>query len=100
MVRSCIFEHLSASPFQCELFLLAVQADNPGVWLYHCHIQWHMYIGSNLYVVEGAEEISAPPANQQACPSQCIYEEAPFTVPYVTQAYGATGYETPDPLQI
>ncbi|BGP10757.1 ferroxidase fet3 [Rhodotorula toruloides] len=24
---------------------LAVRADNPGAWIFHCHIQWHMEAG-------------------------------------------------------
>ena len=55
-----------------------------------------MYIGSNLYVVEGAEHISAPPDNYPACPAVCTYEDAPYTVPYVAATYGASGFETPD----
>ncbi len=59
-----------------------------------------MFIGSNLYIVEGAEEINAPPKNLPSCPAQCVYEEAPFTVPYVQQAYGSSGFETPDPARV
>lgn len=31
--------------------------DNPGAWLMHCHMQWHLMSGFALVFVEGASEI-------------------------------------------
>lgn len=32
-------------------------ADNPGVWLFHCHIDWHMLTGMATAFVVGRKEI-------------------------------------------
>ncbi|KFY02596.1 hypothetical protein V490_00449, partial [Pseudogymnoascus sp. VKM F-3557] len=32
--------------------------DNPGAWLLHCHLQWHLVSGMALVLVEGEEQIS------------------------------------------
>ena len=29
-----------------------MSADNPGVWLMHCHIDWHFVIGLSVHFVE------------------------------------------------
>ncbi|KKY27165.1 putative ferrooxidoreductase [Diplodia seriata] len=41
-------------------FVLRFRADNPGVWLFHCHIEWHMASGLAATLVE------APMALQRA----------------------------------
>jgi hypothetical protein len=38
--------------------VLAFQADNPGVWLMHCHIGWHINEGLSLQFVERRDEIN------------------------------------------
>lgn len=32
-------------------------ADNPGVWLFHCHIEWHVEMGLTATIIEAPEEI-------------------------------------------
>lgn len=39
--------------------VIAFQADNPGVWLCHCHIGWHTEEGFALQFVERESEIGA-----------------------------------------
>ncbi|KAK6074337.1 multicopper oxidase [Seiridium cupressi] len=39
--------------------VLAYQADNPGVWLMHCHIGWHTSEGFALQLIERQSEIAA-----------------------------------------
>ncbi|KAH6652707.1 multicopper oxidase [Truncatella angustata] len=39
--------------------VIAYQADNPGVWLMHCHIGWHTSEGFALQLVERQSEIAA-----------------------------------------
>ncbi len=29
------------------------EADNPGVWFFHCHIEWHLATGMAILVIEG-----------------------------------------------
>jgi len=50
---------------------LRVVADNPGVWLFHCHIEWHLEAGLAMQLVEAplvAQERNAVP---QAIYDQC-----------------------------
>ncbi|KAK1929716.1 Laccase [Phytophthora citrophthora] len=37
--------------------ILRFTADNPGVWMMHCHIDWHMDIGLSMIYVEGEKEL-------------------------------------------
>lgn len=37
---------------------VAIQLDNPGAWLVHCHIAWHGSMGLALQVLESAELIT------------------------------------------
>lgn len=37
--------------------VLRWKADNPGVWFFHCHIEWHMLQGLALTIVEAPAEI-------------------------------------------
>jgi len=30
-------------------------ADNPGVWLFHCHVNWHIPGGMGITLIEGAD---------------------------------------------
>ncbi|KAI8611839.1 Cupredoxin [Chytriomyces sp. MP71] len=34
-------------------------ADNPGAWIFHCHIAWHLAVGLSVTLVEGAERVPA-----------------------------------------
>ncbi|KAG3072970.1 hypothetical protein PI124_g20912 [Phytophthora idaei] len=37
--------------------VLRFKADNPGVWMVHCHVDWHMAIGMGVIFVEGEAEL-------------------------------------------
>ncbi|GMF52593.1 unnamed protein product [Phytophthora fragariaefolia] len=37
--------------------VLRFNADNPGVWIFHCHIDWHLEAGLSMMLVEGEEEL-------------------------------------------
>ncbi|KAG7377239.1 ferroxidase fet3 [Phytophthora pseudosyringae] len=37
--------------------VLRFKADNPGVWMMHCHIEWHMSVGMAMIFVEGEAEL-------------------------------------------
>ncbi|CAK4033978.1 hypothetical protein AC578_435 [Lecanosticta acicola] len=37
--------------------VLAYESDNPGVWLLHCHIGWHVAMGFALQIVENLDGI-------------------------------------------
>ncbi|TFK41495.1 Fet3 protein [Crucibulum laeve] len=35
---------------------LRVVADNPGVWFFHCHIEWHLEVGLAIQLIEAPLE--------------------------------------------
>ncbi|CEG49870.1 multicopper partial [Plasmopara halstedii] len=37
--------------------VLRFNADSPGVWVLHCHIDWHIEAGLSMMYVEGEEEL-------------------------------------------
>ncbi|KAK3995106.1 multicopper oxidase-domain-containing protein [Cladorrhinum sp. PSN332] len=39
---------------QTGYVLLAFQTDNPGAWILHCHIAWHLHDGFAMSIVEGS----------------------------------------------
>ncbi|KAG8405236.1 hypothetical protein J3458_021901 [Metarhizium acridum] len=51
--------------------VLRFKADNPGIWLFHCHIEWHVISGLIATFVEAPTELqktlSIPPTHLQAC---------------------------------
>lgn len=34
---------------------LRFRADNPGVWLFHCHVEWHVSAGMQVTFVEAPD---------------------------------------------
>lgn len=38
-------------------FLIRFRADNPGVWFFHCHIEWHLTQGLALEFIEAPAQI-------------------------------------------
>ncbi|PMD37211.1 Ferroxidase [Hyaloscypha variabilis F] len=50
-------------------------ADNPGVWLFHCHIEWHVVMGLTATLIEAPESLrglTIPSDHQAACQAQDI----------------------------
>jgi len=41
---------------------LAFQTDNPGAWLMHCHIAWHISEGLGVQFLESKSTINLPDA--------------------------------------
>ncbi|KAI6787059.1 hypothetical protein KC358_g18903 [Hortaea werneckii] len=39
--------------------VIQIDADNPGVWPFHCHIAWHVSEGLYLNMLERPDEIRA-----------------------------------------
>lgn len=37
------------------------RATNPGLWLMHCHIEYHMHIGMRLIIKVGTKKNMVPP---------------------------------------
>ena len=38
-------------------FVLRFRADNPGVWLFHCHMEWHVETGLVATMIEAPLEL-------------------------------------------
>ncbi|OAA35671.1 Cupredoxin [Metarhizium rileyi] len=51
--------------------VLRFRADNPGIWLFHCHIEWHVVSGLIATFIEAPTELqktlSIPPTHLQVC---------------------------------
>jgi iron transport multicopper oxidase len=48
-------------------------ADNPGVWIIHCHMEWHIDAGLTATIIEAPTQLQAqtfPPAMAQICIDQ------------------------------
>lgn len=39
--------------------VLAFITDNPGAWLMHCHVAWHIDLGLGAQFLEQADQIPA-----------------------------------------
>jgi iron transport multicopper oxidase len=37
--------------------VLRFKANNPGVWLFHCHIEWHVEMGLTATVIEAPDRL-------------------------------------------
>jgi hypothetical protein len=73
---------------------MLLQADNPGVWILHCHTDWHLFMGQKMYFATSPELAQAPPADLPKCPATCMYNFGPFTPSFVQTRWGNTGYST------
>lgn len=49
-----------------EYVVIRFVADNPGTWLMHCHIEWHLEAGLALTFIEAPERIAKPSSNVSA----------------------------------
>lgn len=47
---------------------LRFRANNPGYWLFHCHMDWHLSIGMAVMIQVGeVHEMRKPPDNFPRC---------------------------------
>lgn len=62
--------------------VLAFITDNPGAWLMHCHIAWHISLGLGAQFLEGTAELREQGVDAQwteQCRSwDAYYADAPF----------------------
>jgi len=45
--------------------VIAYPTDNPGAWLMHCHIAFHVAMGLSVQFVERQSEIKLPAKNSE-----------------------------------
>jgi iron transport multicopper oxidase len=75
-----LFNNVSTTPVKRDTIMvqnnghavIRFRADNPGVWLLHCHIEWHVEAGLVATIIEAPETfektLKAPPnSHYQAC---------------------------------
>jgi iron transport multicopper oxidase len=57
-------------------YVIRFRADNPGIWLFHCHIEWHVDQGLIATMVEAPLELqkslTIPEDHYAACQAQGI----------------------------
>ncbi|MED6181434.1 hypothetical protein PIB30_019332 [Stylosanthes scabra] len=46
---------------------LRFRANNPGVWLFHCHIDSHFYMGMGVVFAEGIDRLGKLPSSIMGC---------------------------------
>jgi hypothetical protein len=60
--------------------IIGFETDNPGAWLMHCHIVWHVEGGMALQFVERPKDIAKyanKPEFKSECKAMAKYEEDP-----------------------
>ena len=92
-LRACKVQFtLTKHPRAISGVIFSLQADNPGLWIMHCHIDWHRYMGQKMYFATSPQEAGQPPDDLPSCPSQCLYNFGGFKPSYVKGRWGGTGY--------
>ncbi|CAG8971875.1 hypothetical protein HYALB_00001988 [Hymenoscyphus albidus] len=68
--------------------VLAIYTNNPGAWLMHCHIAWHISMGLGVQFLERESELHTPEvtAALDTMQNNCVawdrwYETTPFKKP-------------------
>ncbi|KAJ1962113.1 ferroxidase fet3 [Dipsacomyces acuminosporus] len=72
-----------------QYVILRFRADNPGAWLFHCHIEWHMQGGLNAVFIEAPNMMQKKLKIPQQIYKQC--EAA--GIPSSGNAAGHEGYD-------
>ncbi|KAJ1643891.1 ferroxidase fet3 [Coemansia asiatica] len=54
-----------------EYVVVRFKADNPGVWLMHCHFDWHMALGLDMVFIEAPTEMQKRIKVPQSVIDQC-----------------------------
>ncbi|BFZ08940.1 hypothetical protein BsWGS_11978 [Bradybaena similaris] len=49
--------------------VIRIRADNPGLWLIHCHLELHMLDGMTMWLNESFNKLPSPPADFPRCGS-------------------------------
>ncbi|KAJ5775187.1 uncharacterized protein N7511_000198 [Penicillium nucicola] len=68
--------------------VLRFRADNPGVWLLHCHVEWHVEAGLMATIIEAPETF---PGSEKAPPNSHYQVCAAYPSPSSGNAAGNDG---------
>eukprot|EP00877_Chromochloris_zofingiensis_P002265 jgi/Chrzof1/12039/Cz06g19030.t1 len=71
-------------------------ADNPGVWPFHCHITWHMFMGQRINFIEGVKNMTEPPADLPKCKRTCKYNFALYGPKLTNKTFALSGLLAPE----
>lgn len=63
--------------------VIAFKTDNPGCWLMHCHIGWHVAMGLGIQFLERRDDIRALMALDQMVPNCEAWRAYEPTSPYL-----------------
>ncbi|TDH69363.1 hypothetical protein CCR75_009753 [Bremia lactucae] len=58
-VPACETDSADACTTKFGYTIFRMNADNPGVWMMHCHIDWHFVLGLGMLIVEGEDRLHA-----------------------------------------
>lgn len=72
-----------------EYVVLRFRADNPGTWLFHCHIEWHIEGGLNMVIVEAPEKMQ----ERLEVPQQILDQCKAAGIPTEGNAAGKRGFD-------
>jgi iron transport multicopper oxidase len=81
--------------------VLRIVADNPGVFLIHCHIEWHVEMGSSATLIEAPEKLHGYPIPQDhidAC-NQAGIPVAGNAAGNTVNVQDTSGFNTVPPMQ-
>ncbi|THH31008.1 hypothetical protein EUX98_g3197 [Antrodiella citrinella] len=70
---------------------LRIAADNPGVWMFHCHIEWHLEVGLAVLFIEAPIEAQERNAVPQYLIDQCASQN-------IATSGNAAAHSDPDDL--
>jgi iron transport multicopper oxidase len=79
--------------------VLRFVADNPGIQLFHCHIEWHVEMGLTVTLIESPADLAGltiPPTHLAACQAQNI-PTAGNAAGNTANAFDMTGANTAPP---
>ncbi|QLQ80124.1 hypothetical protein HG537_0D01240 [Torulaspora globosa] len=82
MIRDVVYVNRQSN------FVIRFKADNPGVWFFHCHIEWHMLQGLALVLVEDPLAIQATASQHLTDSVQQVCRDA--GIPLAGNAAGNT----------
>ncbi|MDI1487725.1 MAG: hypothetical protein OHK93_006997 [Ramalina farinacea] len=58
-------------------FVIRFRADNPGIWLFHCHIEWHIASGLVATMIEAPDVLQQTISIPRDHIDSCIAEKLP-----------------------
>ncbi|KAI3397144.1 hypothetical protein diail_11206 [Diaporthe ilicicola] len=61
--------------------VIAFKLDNPGTWLFHCHIAWHASQGLAMQLIENQSQIQSVVGDDTEMNSRCAAWDSYYSSP-------------------